>query len=127
MRRVGSPTLSTLPPSAIRSCLAFLPILHFLIQKLPDRAPNGAKNAFKTLSWLTIILWSAYPVVWGVGEGGNLVSLDVETVCYAILDVIAKCGFGFILLSSHSALEAAPGVVSADAGHEGHRLLQSGD
>lgn len=39
----------------------------------------------------------------------------------------AKCGFGFILLSSHDALEAAPGVVAADAGYEGHELLQSGD
>lgn len=162
------------PPSnpALRRCFAFLPILHFLIAKLPARAPKGAKSAFRTLSWLTIVLWSAYPVVWGIGEGGNLVSPDVETVLYAILDVMcvvcagsvrprgrgargssggsaacrlscprsprcsppppptapvssAKCGFGFILLFSHAALEAAPGVVPAS--HEGEALLQTGE
>ena len=160
------------PPSnrALRRCFAFLPILHFLIAKLPARAPKGAKSAFRTLSWLTIVLWSAYPVVWGIGEGGNLVSPDVETVLYAILDVMcvvcagsvrarrsrqqrrigrmsslvpalasmlappppptapvssAKCGFGFILLFSHAALEAAPGVVPAS--HEDEALLQTGE
>jgi bacteriorhodopsin len=112
-------------PLFIFGCFAFLPILHFLIAKLPARAPKGAKSAFRTLSWLTIVLWSAYPVVWGIGEGGNLVSPDVETVLYAILDVIAKCGFGFILLFSHAALEAAPGVVPAS--HEGEALLQTGE
>jgi hypothetical protein len=42
-------------------------------------------------------------------------------------DCSAKCGFGFILLSSHAALEAAPGVLTADAGYESHELMAGSD
>ena len=32
-----------------------------------------------------------------------------------MLDIIAKCVFGFILIFSHKAIEQAPGLISAEA------------
>ena len=37
-----------------------------------------------------------------IGEGSQLVSVDVETILYAIFDVTAKCIFGFILVAGHN-------------------------
>jgi len=49
----------------------------------------------------TIFLWFLYPVAWGLAEGGNIISPDSEAVFYGILDVLAKPGFGIILLMGH--------------------------
>ena len=32
-------------------------------------------------------LWTAYPVVFGLTEGANKASVDVEIISYAVLDV----------------------------------------
>ena len=90
--------------------VAFIPIAYMLIVKLPARAPKAAKGAFSTLSLLTVMMWSAYPIIWGVGEGGEQLNPDQETICYAVLDIVAKCVFGFVLLFSHGALDAAGGI-----------------
>ena len=58
-------------------------------------------------------MWCAYPIIWATGEGSQHQSPDQETICYAVLDIVAKCVFGFVLLFSHAALEAAPGVGGA--------------
>jgi len=51
------------------------------------------------------------------------VSVDVETILYAVFDVTAKCVFGFILVEGHAALEddkvassePGPAAVSTEA------------
>ncbi len=46
-------------------------------------------------------LWFCYPIVWILGaEGFRVLSVETETACYAILDLCAKVGFGFILTSA---------------------------
>lgn len=45
-------------------------------------------------------MWVVYPVAWLVGvEGFGLIPLGIETVIYAVLDITAKVGFGFAMLS----------------------------
>jgi bacteriorhodopsin len=47
-------------------------------------------------------------VWWIVGtEGLQLVSLYIETAGFMVLDLVAKVGFGIILLSSRQVLDAA--------------------
>jgi len=56
---------------------------------------------------LTIFLWFLYPVAWGLAEGGNVIAPDSEAAFYAVLDVLAKPGFGFLLLWGHRNIDPA--------------------
>jgi bacteriorhodopsin len=54
---------------------------------------------------LIVIAWSVYPVAWLVGtEGLGLVGLFGETLIFMILDVLAKVGFGIVLLRSRAVI-----------------------
>ncbi|KAK5297906.1 hypothetical protein LTR99_008309 [Exophiala xenobiotica] len=53
----------------------------------------------------TIFLWFLYPVAWGLSEGGNVIASDSEAVFYGILDLLAKPGFGALLLWGHRNIE----------------------
>jgi len=51
------------------------------------------------------VLWLAYPIVWILGtEGFRLYGGGWETLLIAVLDVSAKVGYGFLLLSGLRAL-----------------------
>jgi bacteriorhodopsin len=88
------------------STAAMLYILYVLFfgfsQKAAEMSDDTA-STFTILRNLTIVLWSAYPVVWLVGsEGVGAVPLFVETLLFMILDVSAKVGFGLLLLRSRA-------------------------
>jgi bacteriorhodopsin len=51
---------------------------------------------------MTIALWTAYPIVFGLTEGANKISVDAEIIAYGVLDVAAKLGFGYLLVFLHS-------------------------
>lgn len=51
---------------------------------------NDVYKCFLSCGVLTLVLWTLYPVAWGVCEGGNVIAPDSEAVFYGILDVIAK-------------------------------------
>ena len=53
------------------------------------------------------MLWTLYPIAWGVCEGGNLVAPDSEAVFYGILDIMAKPVFGALLLWGHRGIDPA--------------------
>jgi len=50
----------------------------------------------------TLILWTLYPIVWGIADGARRISVDAEIICYAVLDVLAKVVFGTWLIISHA-------------------------
>ncbi|KAI0997857.1 hypothetical protein K3495_g10333 [Podosphaera aphanis] len=87
------------------SCIAYL-IIVFLFAFPGRRAALARKdsttNLFAGLGGFTLILWTLYPIVWGIGDGARLWSVDSEIISYAILDVLAKPVFGFWLLLTHS-------------------------
>ncbi|GCE04747.1 bacteriorhodopsin [Dictyobacter aurantiacus] len=88
----------------IASAIAFIVVLYNLLGYLfPLAAARGGevKQLFNTLSILTAVLWICYPIVWLLGtEGIRLFSLPLEVGLFAILDILAKVGFGFVLLTS---------------------------
>ena len=104
------------------SCGFFLVLLYILVSRLTAQAadrPGDVGNLFSTLRNVVILLWLAYPIVWIVGtEGLGLVPLYYETAAFMVLDVLAKVGFGFLLLRSRSVLDqatsAAPEAAAAD-------------
>lgn len=88
----------------IISCGAFLAILGALLTEFSAtaRRRNGKINRlFQKLRNTLIVLWFIYPIVWILGaEGFRVLNIEAETACYAILDLCAKVGFGFILTSA---------------------------
>lgn len=92
------------------ACVAYLLIIYNLA--ISARRTAAARDAqvgrfFTYIAGYTLILWTLYPVVWGIGDGARRMSLDAEIVSYAILDVLAKPVFGFWLLIAHERMPAS--------------------
>lgn len=93
------------------SCGFFIALLYFLVSTLSRQAATQSGDVaatFSTLRNIIIVLWTAYPIVWIIGTESTLeiVGLTTETALFAILDLAAKVGFGFILLRSRNVLDA---------------------
>jgi bacteriorhodopsin len=85
-------------------CLAYLVIVWVLaVNGRAAVAARGSKTTklFGSLSILTLVLWTAYPIVWGFADGARRVGVDAEILIYAVLDISAKVGFGTWLLIAH--------------------------
>ncbi len=96
-----------------------LVLLYMLYGSLDEKASQlsgSAASTFSTLRTLIVVVWLVYPVWWLLGtEGLQIVSLNIETAGFMVLDLVAKVGFGFILLSSREVLDAA-GSAMAEPG-----------
>jgi len=83
--------------------LYILYVLFFGFTRKAEEMDDAAASTFSVLRNLTLVLWSAYPIVWLVGtEGIGAIPLFTETLLFMILDVSAKVGFGLILLRSRA-------------------------
>ena len=107
------------------STLAMILVLYFLYSILTERAnalDKERRSTFMTLRNITLVLWSLYPVLWLVGtEGAGVVNLFAETLGFMILDVLAKVGFGLVLLRSRAVTggsEQAVGATATDGGSQ---------
>ncbi|PQE17908.1 putative opsin-1 protein [Rutstroemia sp. NJR-2017a WRK4] len=105
-------------------CAAYLVIVYQLA--IPGRRAVTTKDAktsklFAAIGGFTLVLWTLYPIVWGIGDGARKWSVDGEIIAYAILDVLAKPVFGFWLLFAHSgnAATSIDGWWSHGLGSEG--------
>ena len=43
-------------------------------------------------------------ITWGVSEGGYITTVDQEVIIYAVLDVLTKVVFGFVLVWSRESI-----------------------
>ena len=91
------------------STALLLVLLYYLFGALSEQAEAfssdvGAK--FSQLRNLVVAIWLVYPFWWIVGtEGLGLISLNIETAGFMVLDLTAKVGFGLLLLSSRKVLD----------------------
>jgi len=89
------------------ACLAFLTVVYQLgynggrVVRAKDK---NTQRFFISIASFTLILWTLYPIIWGVSDGAFILSVDHEIVAYAVLDVLAKPAFGFWLLFTHDAM-----------------------
>ena len=61
---------------------------------------------FDRLVLVHLVLWTAYPVVWLLSpEGLGTIGSPVEAMLFAIPDLAAKVGFGFLAASSLRTIE----------------------
>ncbi|EON62542.1 hypothetical protein W97_01766 [Coniosporium apollinis CBS 100218] len=108
------------------SCIAYLVVIwHLALHGRAMAMSKGGNVArfFGALAAFTLILWTAYPIVWGFADGARRVSIDAEIMCYAVLDVLAKVGFGAWLLISHATI---PEIGLELGGFWAHGLNQEG-
>jgi sensory rhodopsin len=94
----------------------YIPIVYDLVVVFSESAKkvgDAAASTYKTLMLLTVVLWSFYPVVFLAAQTDYLTQTG-EILSFCILDVLSKCGFGFILLFSRDSLaQAATGDASS--------------
>ena len=95
------------------STIAMITLLYLIVTRLFSEAagqPEAVHQIFRTLAYLTVVLWSFYPIVWLIGtEGFGAVNSTVEVLLFLILDFLAKIGFGFLLLTNREAIGQASG------------------
>jgi bacteriorhodopsin len=86
-----------------------LVLLYMLYGTLGEKAsqlPEDIASTFSTLRTLIVVVWLVYPAWWILGtEGLGIVPLGIETAGFMVLDLVAKVGFGFILLSSRAVMD----------------------
>ena len=85
-------------------CAAFLFVAWTVVFEGRTYAKALGQDILKTYTicgvW-PISLWFHYPIAWGLCEGGNVISSDSEAIFYGILDILAKPGFGALLIWGH--------------------------
>lgn len=111
-------------------CVAYLVIVWQLA--IPGRRAVMSKDTktaklFGAIGGFTLILWTLYPIVWGIGDGARKWSVDSEILAYAVLDVLAKPVFGFWLLFAHANSASIEGFWSHGLGSEGAVRLEDDD
>lgn len=106
------------------ACIAYLVIVWQLV--ISGRRAVSAKDSktaklFGAIGAYTLILWTLYPIVWGIGDGARKWSVDAEIIAYAVLDILAKPIFGFWLIFAHAASssQSLEGWWSSGLGSEG--------
>lgn len=84
------------------SCIFFLAVLFLIWGPLQTAAQSGVSpeaSLFYPLAVMLTVLWFAYPIVFLIGtEGIDAIPIGFEVFLYAVLDILAKVGFGIILL-----------------------------
>jgi bacteriorhodopsin len=88
-------------------CIAYLFVIwHVGLHgyRMVQAKGGRASKLFGSLAGFTLILWTIYPIVWGVADGARKTSVNSEIMAYAVLDVLAKPVFGFWLLVAHRSI-----------------------
>jgi len=108
------------------ACIAYLVVIwHLALHGRAMAMSKGGNVAsfFGALAGFTLILWTAYPIVWGIADGSRRASVDTEILAYAVLDVLAKVVFGAWLLIMHGRM---PEIALDLGGFWAHGLNQEG-
>ncbi|KAK1066455.1 hypothetical protein LTR74_007177 [Friedmanniomyces endolithicus] len=89
------------------ACFAYLVVVwHLVIHGRAMAMGKGGKvgNFFAAIGGFTLIIWTVYPIIWGIADGSRNMNVDQEIISYAILDVLAKPIFGAWLLFTHMSM-----------------------
>jgi len=105
------------------ACVAYLIVVYQLV--VPGRRAvlaksNNTAKLFASIGGFTLAIWALYPIVWAIGDGARIWSVDAEIIAFAVLDILAKPVFGFWLLFSHAGSDQSiEGFWSHGLNHEG--------
>lgn len=77
--------------------LLTLGMIHPGIKFARRRSPRIAL-LYTGLTGYLLTLWWGYPIVWGLAEGSNTITVDAEVAAYAGLDIATKVIFGWAVM-----------------------------
>jgi len=89
------------------ACIAYLVVIWILAVHGRGKAQaKGGKvgSFFTAIAGFTLVIWTVYPIIWGIADGSRNMSVDQEIIAYAVLDVLAKPVFGAWLLFTHASI-----------------------
>jgi bacteriorhodopsin len=92
------------------ACVSFLWIVYTLLitgtRAARTKTAASVTKFYSMIAGYTVIVWIAYPIIWAIGNR-RILSVDGEIIAYAVLDLLAKVGFGAWLLWTHKKLPEA--------------------
>ncbi|KAF2792326.1 family A G protein-coupled receptor-like protein [Melanomma pulvis-pyrius CBS 109.77] len=116
------------------ACVAYLVVVWHLAVNGRAQAQAKSQNVgkfFVAIAGFTLLVWTAYPIVWGIADGSRKISVDSEIIAYAVLDLLAKPVFGIWLLVTHAKIPETNidlgGFWSNGLGREGLLRLNDDD
>jgi len=89
------------------ACIAYLVVIWVLaVNGRSTAASKGGKVGafFTAIAGFTLVIWTVYPIVWGIADGSRNMDVDQEIIAYAVLDILAKPIFGAWLLFTHASM-----------------------
>ncbi|CAD0087867.1 unnamed protein product [Aureobasidium vineae] len=89
------------------ACIAYLVVIWMLaVHGRANAMAKGGKvgKFFASIAGFTLVIWTIYPIVWGVADGSRKMTVDQEIIAYAVLDLLAKPVFGAWLLFTHQSM-----------------------
>jgi bacteriorhodopsin len=103
----------------IVSCVFFLAVLFVVwgpIRTSAKAQGGGIAALYDKLLFILTGLWFVYPVLWLLGtEGTETISLNTEVAVFAVIDLLAKVGFGVVLVTGVKGLMSG-GSADAETG-----------
>merc|ERR1711974_191490 len=75
------------------ACIAYLVVIWQLVYHGRNFAQaKGGKVAqfFGAIGGFTLIIWTVYPIVWGIADGSRIMNVDQEIIAYAVLDILPE-------------------------------------
>ncbi|ORY64825.1 bacteriorhodopsin [Pseudomassariella vexata] len=114
------------------ACIAYLVVIYQLGYNgryAVSNKDNKTRSFFSAIAGFTFVLWTLYPIVWGVADGARIFNVDTEIIAYAILDILAKPIFGFWLLFTHDSMSRTSPTVDGFWAHgmQSEGALRVGD
>ena len=83
----------------IISCVFFLLVLWALFGPVKQHLEAKMAPLYMRLLGILTMLWFIYPILWVLGtEGTGTLDLTGEIAVFAVIDVLAKVGFGIVLV-----------------------------
>jgi len=114
------------------ACIAYLTIVYQLAYN--GRAAVAGKDSktkafYSAIGGFTLLVWTVYPIVWGIADGARIADVDAEIIAYAVLDVLAKPVFGFWLLFTHDSMASTTPSIEGfwSKGFGGEGSIRVGD
>ncbi|KAL8676837.1 MAG: hypothetical protein Q9186_006687 [Xanthomendoza sp. 1 TL-2023] len=95
------------------ACIAYLVVVYQLAlngQRVAKQKDNKTATFFAAIGGFTLVLWTLYPIIWGIADGSRNINVDSEIIAYAVLDILAKPVFGFWLLFTHDNMASSASI-----------------
>ena len=90
----------------------FAVVVHFaqVFKAYADAKGGERSQVYGKVAWLSILVWICYPIVWLFSEGFASFSVSFEVCAYAMLDIVSKVIFCFIVMAGNDSLAMAPSM-----------------